>query len=246
MVFQKGSTFKLTCETNGSIRNVTWQSPDSRIPPIVKASKSIKRWRESQTNKGITVATLKVLNATYADTGYYTCLNVQNTSMFSEQYVFIQGRIMQICSKCVFNINYWVQRAIYFLKNCIIDESTPFTFSFKPLYQVEPSSAGISNSSFHIGSDSKVVFKAVFSSPVTVGIIQTSPDVDVRLYHLRVRENIKTQVNEHNHTYNATALLFNEAKPRNSITLWNYISLYKYLLLYILTSIWITLLLLAI
>ncbi len=104
LVFQKGSTFKLTCETNGSIRNVTWQSPDSRIPPIVKASKSIKRWRESQTNKGITVATLTVLNATYADTGYYTCLNVQNTSMFSEQYVFIQGRIMQICSKCVFNI----------------------------------------------------------------------------------------------------------------------------------------------
>lgn len=77
-----------------------------------------------------------------------------------------------------------------------IDVSTPLTFTFSPSYQVEPSSLEFSDSSFKILEDNGVIFKAVFSSPVTVGVIQTSPlDVDIILHHQRVGEKIKSTVN---------------------------------------------------
>ena len=105
LVFQPGSTFKLTCETSGSIRNVTWKWPVSQIPHGFNKTYTyaMTRWRGSRTNKRITVATLTVTDATYVHTGYYTCLDVQNKSIFSEQYVFIGGTFMQkigIVFKC--------------------------------------------------------------------------------------------------------------------------------------------------
>ncbi len=74
------------------------------------------------------------------------------------------------------------------------------TFTFNPSHQVELSSAGFSNSSFYIEKH-VVIFKAAFLSPVTVGVIPTLPNVDVKLYHQRVGESLKTLVNKH--TYNS-------------------------------------------
>lgn len=92
LVFQPGSTFELNCESKRSIGNVTWQLPDDfRIPPAAKTLRSTTTWGVSSANNGILVATLTVSNATYADTGYYTCHYVEDASALSEQFVFIPG-----------------------------------------------------------------------------------------------------------------------------------------------------------
>lgn len=92
LVFQPGSTFNLTCEMNSSKSGgnvITWKSPESVNPPGVKTSVSRTRW--SVAENGFTVATLTVSDATYADTGFYTCQSTENDRLFQEQYVYIQG-----------------------------------------------------------------------------------------------------------------------------------------------------------
>ncbi len=90
LVFQPGSTFNLTCEINDSNagNNFTWQPPESRNPPSdgKKVSSSMQTWARSKNG-----LTLTVPNATYADTGYYTCQNLENYKLHTKQYVFIQG-----------------------------------------------------------------------------------------------------------------------------------------------------------
>ena len=94
LVFQPGSTFNLTCEVNsGSKENVTWELPESRNPPSDEQKTSVSRMTWARSENGFkSVVTLTVSNATYADTGYYKCLNLVNEKLLiSKQYVFIQG-----------------------------------------------------------------------------------------------------------------------------------------------------------
>lgn len=94
LVFQPGSTFKLTCEGKRSIGNITWQLPDFLIiSQNNQTQKFTSTWGVSDTDKGIILATLTVSNATYADSGYYTCQNKDDTNIFSKQYIFIPGMI---------------------------------------------------------------------------------------------------------------------------------------------------------
>jgi len=86
LVFQPGSTFNLTCQTRKSTGNVTWLLPDSQIPTT-----SINKITRTHITSDKTVVILTVSNATYANTGYYTCQTVENDQLSSEQYVFIQG-----------------------------------------------------------------------------------------------------------------------------------------------------------
>lgn len=90
--------------------------------------------------------------------------------------------------------NYRISNLFKLMYN--IDVRTPLTFTFKPQNQVKPPYAGYSDASYVIKENKSVTFKAVFSSPVTVGVIQTSPlDADILLlYHQRVGEIIKTLV----------------------------------------------------
>lgn len=85
--FQPGSTFELTCETttSASMQNVTWQLPDSGSSFTPKGT---TEWTKTG---NFIKTTLKISSATYADTGYYTCQNVDDETVFSEQFVFIQG-----------------------------------------------------------------------------------------------------------------------------------------------------------
>ncbi len=101
LVFQPGSTFTLTCENK--LANVTWKSPDNfRIPPAAKTVRSTTSRRIPNPENYIIFAKLTVSNATYADTGYYMCQNVEDASAFSEQFVFIPGKkvIVRYFKKC--------------------------------------------------------------------------------------------------------------------------------------------------
>ncbi len=187
-VFQPGSTFNLTCETTKSIRNVTWQTPDSRnstlsLPINKKETNSKTTWTESRKNS-IIIATLTVFTATYADTGYYTCKSAVNDDVFVKQYIFIQGKIQIVA----FNEPklQWMKTFLNF-----IDLNSLLTFTFHP-YRIEPF-LGFSKLHY-LEYDRDIIINAFYLSPVVVRIILTSPFVGVVLNQISPNGRILQQV----------------------------------------------------
>lgn len=93
LVFLTESTFDLSCEI-GSGWNVTWQISSPSGLGEKKDSRKFTHYTQSE-NGRITVATLTIEEASYLDTGYYTCQRSDNNKNFAaKQFVFVKGNII--------------------------------------------------------------------------------------------------------------------------------------------------------
>ncbi|XP_046633966.1 uncharacterized protein LOC124313728 [Daphnia pulicaria] len=90
-IFQSGSTFNLTCLT--SVGQVEWLGPQSvEDDEYYYREKEIPlrfRWSKKTKFKG-SISILIVQNASYLDTGYYTCYNNNNFNVIDRQFVYVE------------------------------------------------------------------------------------------------------------------------------------------------------------